>query len=306
MPAAPLDHAGLRSGMTLSFPADSRSGTRVRLSSGTEPAAATPHAATYADGAVVPRGPWRPPSCHEHGILYGTPKPGVLSGDWIAIVAVPDSVLDGFAPLRADAAAGNERALDASINGPAGRLAFVEAIRWATTRTDPTRPGVESPMVYGILPTGAATMTTGSHGRRVGLHVDSWYNAPLKDRAAAPNRLSINLGDHDRYLLCVNTPLPVMAEALREHGITAGATHPSYGLGMRFLAEFPHYPVTRITVHPGEAYLAPTENMLHDGYAEPHGQIDLQFSCRGRFPPPGNAGPTSGREGNDGFVPLRD
>ncbi|AYF74086.1 hypothetical protein D7D52_09655 [Nocardia yunnanensis] len=116
--------------------------------------------------------------------------------------------------------------------------------------------------------------------------MDDWSNAPVKDRAAAHNRLSINLGDHDRRLLCVNLPLQVMAQTLRDHGHPEGDGASAYTLARRFLREFPRYPVTRITIRPGEAYLAPTENMLHDGHAVPDGHLDLQFSCRGRFRPP--------------------
>ncbi|MGW4249583.1 hypothetical protein, partial [Nocardia sp. NPDC004722] len=78
-------------------------------------------------------------------------------------------------------------------------------------------------------------------------------------------------------------PLHVMERALRERGLLDDADSPRSGLGKRFMEVFPRYPVTKIAIHPGEAYIAPTENMLHDGYAEPHGQLDLQFCCRGYF-----------------------
>ncbi|WP_327140519.1 hypothetical protein [Nocardia sp. NBC_01327] len=281
-----IAYAGLRNGVKLLPPSGTQSTDRVELSSGFLPAAAGPLPGTYADGSFVPRAPWRSPTCYERGILYGTPDPGAPPGDWIAVVPVPAPVLDACAELRAAAAVGAESALASLLDGPAGRMALVESIRWATTLTDPARPGIENPLLYGKTPAGNLTMTTGSHGLRVGMHVDSWYGNPLKSRAAAANRVSLNLGSRDRWLLCVNAPVQVMEQALREGDLLAGAGDPRFALGKRFMEVFPDYPVTKITVHPGEAYIAPTENMLHDAYAEPHGQIDLQFSCRGYFASP--------------------
>ncbi|MFJ4655652.1 hypothetical protein ACIP5Y_30605 [Nocardia sp. NPDC088792] len=279
-----IDHPGLLDGMTLKFPPGAAYAGRVELSSGFLPAAEGPLPGTYAPGSCVPRPPWRPPSCHESSLLYGTP--GALPGEWIALLPVPQRVLEACADLRAAAAAGAEQAVRSLIAGPGGRMALVELIRWATTLTDPARPGIEAPLLYGMTPAGNLTMTIGGHGRRVGLHVDTWYDNSLAERAAAPNRISVNLGARERFLLCVNAPLQVMAAALRDRGLLDGVSDPRFALGARFMQVFPDYPVTKITVRPGEAYLAPTENMLHDGYAEPHGQVDLQFSCRGRFLPP--------------------
>ncbi|WP_405484274.1 hypothetical protein [Nocardia sp. NBC_00511] len=294
MPVTQTDHTGLRRGMTFSFPSGPYSANgvapsaanRIELSSGTQPAAETHHAHEYTSDAFVPRTPWRPPSCHERGILYGTPTPAADPGDWISIIQAPAHLLTTFTDLRSAAAEGNDQALNALLNGRTGRTALIEAIRWSMTLTDPTRAGIDAPLLYGKTPTGSPTLTTGDHSQKVGLHVDSWYHSPLKTRATAPNRLAINLGHHPRYLLCINTPLASMSQTLHAHNLLTGTEDPHYTLGQAFLTAFPHYPVTKITLHPGEAYLAPTENMLHDGYAEPHGQIDLQFSCRGHFPAP--------------------
>ncbi|WP_019928210.1 hypothetical protein [Nocardia sp. BMG111209] len=277
-----IDHGELLRGLTLRLP----SADRVELSSGFRPATETDWAETYSEGCFVPRGPWRAPGRAECAMLFGTPGPGALPGDWIAVLPVPGRVLEASAALRAVSATGDAAALDALIEGPAGRLALVEALRWANGLTDPARPGILTPFLYGRIPAGNPTMTTGSHGRRVGLHVDSWDDGPLAERAAAANRVSANLGDHDRCLLVVNAPLAVMARALAERDLLDGAADPRFALGRRFMQVFPHYPVTKIVVRPGEAYIAPTDNLLHDGFAEPHGQIDLQFSCRGYFVAP--------------------
>ncbi|MFE3190804.1 hypothetical protein ACFXHA_17470 [Nocardia sp. NPDC059240] len=278
-----IDHPGLLDGLTLLLPSGAPAAGRVELSAGFLPASEAPCSTTYSEQAFVPRGPWRPPTCHERTLLYGRAAFGARPGDWIAVIPVPAQVLSAFTALRTAAAGGNEQTMRSLIDGPCGRTALVEAIRWAMTLSDPARLSVENPMFYSRTPVGNLTLTTGSHGQRVGLHVDSWHDSPLAARATAPNRLSVNLGHHDRWLLCVNAPLHVMERALRERGLLDGADGPRSGLGKRFMEVFPRYPVTKIAIHPGEAYIAPTENMLHDGYAQPHGQLDLQFCCRGYF-----------------------
>jgi hypothetical protein len=50
-----------------------------------------------------------------------------------------------------------------------------------------------------------------------------------------------------------------------------------------FMTLFPSYPVVRVRIHPGEAYVAPTENILHDGSSIDMNAMDITFSIRGRF-----------------------
>lgn len=52
-----------------------------------------------------------------------------------------------------------------------------------------------------------------------------------------------------------------------------------------FLRKYPEYPVMRLAVMPGEAYIAPTENMIHDGTTECMTVADLQVTVRGRLDP---------------------
>jgi hypothetical protein len=52
-----------------------------------------------------------------------------------------------------------------------------------------------------------------------------------------------------------------------------------------FLHKFPEYPVVRLAVLPGEAYIAPTENMIHDGTTEGMRVLDQQVTVRGRLDP---------------------
>jgi hypothetical protein len=50
-----------------------------------------------------------------------------------------------------------------------------------------------------------------------------------------------------------------------------------------FLAQNPDYPVTRVRVDPGEAYIAPTENIIHDGSSLGQRFSDVHVTIRGYF-----------------------
>jgi hypothetical protein len=254
----------------------------VEVSEGSVAADQTSHASHYGDDSLVPTPRWRRRPARKKTIL--TADAGALLGDWLSVVSVPDHVLAAFKPLRQVCGIGSQRELTAMIRGPEGRIALVDAIRYATTMTDPDQPEVEGPAINFKIPSGTPTLTTGRHERFTGLHVDSWYQHALADRAGSPNRISINLGPRDRFFLCVNLPVQRLAELLaQQHPYEDGHRDAGFGLPRSFLRRFPDYPVTRIRIRPGEAYLSPTENIIHDGYAPPQGQIDLQFSCRGYF-----------------------
>ena len=54
-------------------------------------------------------------------------------------------------------------------------------------------------------------------------------------------------------------------------------------VGQAFLKRFPGYPVVKIRLKPGEAYIAPTENMLHEGSSLHIDETGFQFILLGHF-----------------------
>jgi hypothetical protein len=126
----------------------------------------------------------------------------------------------------------------------------------------------------------------GANGLRTGLHVDDWSKLPLAQRIHAPYRICANFGWADRYLLFVALPL---------HELVTGAipkfstwskeclrTEFSSGVGSSafakiFMQSFPSFPISRLRVRPSEAYIAPTENLIHDGSSTGSNTADV--SC---------------------------
>lgn len=282
--AAPPQLRGLIPGLSLHLADAGRPRDAVRLSAGTQSANEL-GPSEYAERSFVPRLPWRAPTDAEWAALT---RPGTeieWPGGHIAVFRVPDAVLEPFAPLRE--LCREERDLHrlvAAGEGVAGRAALIEATRYALTLAHPQHPEIDAPAVHAKIPPGAPTMTTGRDRRLTGLHVDSWYRRELDGRAGSPNRISINLGSRDRHFLCVNLPLRALAESAPE--AYEGVKAISFTMPRDFLRDNPDYPVLKLTIAPGQAYIAPTENIIHDGYAEQAGEIDLQFTCRGYFDAP--------------------
>jgi len=280
---------------------------RVTLSAGTQPAARSRWRALYRGGAVVPREPWRPPGPAEMALLAGEGQP-TDPGTWISLVSVPRSYLDRCRTLR-DASRRSQQTWE-QANAYVSEHADMEAmVRFGGQFSTDQEKIVLQKGVRANSP-GLPTVTMdGGSGRLIGLHVDNWFNTPLAARNEAPNRVALNLGSQDRYLLFVNLPLLRIWELV--HDVPrAGRAEPRLKADLldRFWQRFPSYPAVRLRIGPGESYVAPTENIAHDGSTLGMGTWDVYLTVLGYFapsphsrpaersrPPASNADPRPGR-----------
>jgi len=133
----------------------------------------------------------------------------------------------------------------------------------------------------GVNSPGLPTVTV-DHGHRrfVGLPVDSWDQLPIVQRCQARNRISINLGQEARFWLFINLTLQQIAQWLK---LSAGIRLSGSALGNAFMQRDPTYPVVKLKIAPYEAYLAPTENLIHDGCSLDKSTLDLHLTFLGHF-----------------------
>ncbi len=154
--------------------------------------------------------------------------------------------------------------------------------------SDPTHIGVSQG------PGGSANTTVnGETGLHVGLHLDSFDRLPPEERRLGSNRLCVNLGEADRALQFVPVDASDILSMLRARDVAPASGWPHHqgrklDLARAFLATYPDAPVVRLRLHPGEAYIAPTENMIHDGISEDANCPDVTMTVRGRFVPCGH------------------
>jgi hypothetical protein len=258
---------------------------RLALSSGTQPASSLALSG-YHDAAFVPRGPWREPSSQERLLLLAAGPPASIGGH-IALVRAPDEVMAHFAALRERlqgcSSVDELRAWLHEHPCTTGCDAIQEFARTYLRSEDPLMEGPKISCRASGLPTVTTNDDTGTH---VGLHLDNHYGTELLERANAPNRISINLGVKARYFLYINLPLAAIgALAVEQYPFDDRIRDTQHGLRAVFMSHFGSYPVVRVRLDPGEGYIAPTENVIHDAMRAGKKPPDVQFRVRGRFWP---------------------
>jgi hypothetical protein len=123
------------------------------------------------------------------------------------------------------------------------------------------------------------TTRSGASGPHVGLHVDNWTKLPIHGRYGCENRICVNIGSESRYFLFVNLTIDRMFDSMavkcKGHGTA---------VARQFFNNHPTYPVFRVRLRPGEAYIAPTELLAHDASSIEMTDNDVSIMLRGMFP----------------------
>ncbi len=231
----------------------------------------------YRAGAFLPRGESRSPTEEEIEAL--TPRAGSDRGrsNTIGIVRIRQRLVRALLESR-----GPEGRIpdDAVLDWPFCKLAGALGSRWRLR-------GPLRPLGFAQNPAGFHTVTFDATSKRfIGLHLDDIEALPMGRREQSMTRLCINLGQSPRFLLFVNLTTRTIASWLSRYpGVGAFPEYRSTPLVDAFLRKFPDYPVVRLALHPGEAYLAPTENMVHDGSTRVMVAPDIQVTLLGPVDP---------------------
>ncbi|MGJ3248148.1 MAG: hypothetical protein ACFE0I_18950 [Elainellaceae cyanobacterium] len=278
--------------------------SKIWLSSGTFPASLSNMCRYYANDAVLPAEPWRLPNSSELSILITQTIPRNFYGSCVALTRIPDNVLSPLRKLGVDSlkSPGEQRQC---ISSPEYQLGITRVLDYLR----PFHLSNHTPIVAGLAinPPNMPTVTYNSHQQfYIGLHLDSWDHMPLQDRHLSTNRICINLGQHDRFFLFLNLPLVDILYTLillesnkfapsqqwinwkwkfRKFKPIQGLirTTPPQHLKRRFLETYSSYPIIKVRVAPGEAYIAPTENIIHDGCSIGQNDADVHLTMRGYF-----------------------
>jgi hypothetical protein len=280
----------LQRGSQIFLPQDEGNGTeRLALSSGTFCLEQCESSPRYVPSAFVPQPPWRAPSVAELNILVGngTASRWNTEND-VAVVRIPDKVIQPVIEIL------EEEGIRESCRAEE----YVTVARhpnWALNLrmirdhvSTLSRKGIADSIYFRMADPKLATVTKDEFGversRFVGLHLDSWDGLPLRHRHRSRNRLCINLGRGSRFALLINLPLFRMFECigLRDPEDVQADFRGLY-VGQRFMRRFPHYPVVRLRIQPGEAYIMPTDNMIHDASTEGTTSPDLTLTFLGFF-----------------------
>jgi len=245
--------------------------SRFLLSSGTTPARTFSAGPRYATEAIVAQESWVP--LPSRGIWSPTPK-GPLAR-CILLVKPSSSEIGRLRSLTAAALS------DPSVKGQAANqsISIIDKI----LRTESLCPYdiiFETFQVHDFP--ARHTSVHPRTGELVGLHLDSWSRLPDSQRGEGSLRACVNLG---RVPRCLDV-IPITSEDGLSWLVASGKAEGSWSAGplaQRLLAQRPDLKVLRLTQYPGELYVAPTENLIHDGVRVVTDEPDLTLAVRVRL-----------------------
>jgi hypothetical protein len=268
-------YARANSGVTIYIaPSCKDAVSRIELSSGTRVADASEssghnQAAAYEDGARLPREPWRSPTDKEAESLIAAEIPKNMANA-IAILKLPRELTDDF--CQAIRNTDNDTLATDLLRKLAKICELGKSVHCIGVNEN--RADLKTVTINRAI------------NRFIGLHVDNWDRLELHALHLSTNRICINIGNSDRYFLFVPISLMDMAGLLTEDiGPHWQAPRRHTDLGRQFLARFPEVPTVRCRLAPGEAYIAPTENLMHDGSSLGQTETDEQYTIRGHIRP---------------------
>lgn len=257
----------------------------------------------YSPDAFLPVEQWRILNSVEQELLCRVSQSDCLDiSKYIGIVSLPDYVLEPFEALGVSLAVS-----DRDCQLLSREAAYQQAVRQLVNWLLPLSVAKQELIIHNINvnPPGLVTVTYDRVSNHyIGLHLDSWDGLPLEKRHLSTNRICVNLGLEERYLLFVNLTLIDMFHFLSVGSLDNTSilgfqerqtelrqlyrsspsllqSIPATSIRARFLQLFSDYPVIKVRISPGEAYIAPTENMIHDGCTLGKNFADVVLTIRG-------------------------
>lgn len=249
---------------------------RLTISNGTETVSELNGKPTQSP-TFVPKEPWQPLNAQQLTQVKGADdKPAYQS---IALLTLPKPLIKQWQNMGIHQAT-TEAQVQAVHLHPNYSSVIKATGHWASI----FQSKKEQILMHNLacIPKGLRTVTFNpKEDRYLGLHLDSWEKQPLDQLSQVRNRLCINLGQSARYFLFINQEIKSIQKILGAQQENRART-----LIQDFLTKYPEYPVIRIKLNPFEAYLAPTENLIHDGSSEGQAYQDVQITLRSYFQTP--------------------
>jgi hypothetical protein len=225
----------------------------------------------------IPQKPWRKPTKEENEILAAT-KNDLLSHQTIGIVKLPAKLAEKFERFNFSNCKNHHEISILSATKEYKAL-IDDTINYYEKFAD-----IKNSSIPHNIYLGEPNLLNNTFNQKdktfIGLHLDS-FERNSETREGARNRICINLGKDPRYLLFYNLRFDQMAEMCQMKKVERNGN--PYEILHTFFERFNAYPVIKIQINPYEAYIAPTENVIHDGSTEGTKNLDINLAIRGYF-----------------------
>lgn len=228
----------------------------------------------------VPQTPWRNLSVDEQHLFCNSLAQDAY--EMISIVKLDTSLIKSLSKLKFPSSITNNN-LKIFHKSRAWQTCRKKLIEFALHYSNSNNEQIEGGIYFGEGNLENSTINQ-SNNEIVGLHLDGWETAKhLKDRCSSKNRICFNLGSYPRYLCFLNLGL----NQIYDLWTCGNASMPfeaiewnDYSFIYKFLKQNPNYPITRLRINTGEAYIAPTESILHDGSSSGNPGFDITYTLR--------------------------
>ncbi|MFY0256415.1 hypothetical protein ACDQ55_20960 [Chitinophaga sp. 30R24] len=140
------------------------------------------------------------------------------------------------------------------------------------------------PHIHGLFYVKPGLETIGTTDNEyIGLHIDNGDAMKVNELHKAPNRICINIGYEDRYFLFVNKTASDILTELQVRKEINIRSYKEMQLVYDYLHHNPRCQVIKLVQKPFEAYIAPTEHIIHDGCTEGKSRTDVSLVLIGAF-----------------------
>lgn len=278
-----LTMESLLEGVKLFDPLEKSEKPRFLISQGVTPVSGEAYGFSYEPDAFIPRKPWRTPTPQEADLMRLTDG-GASFLENLAITKLPDSTIEKILALNISDSLSQTDIMEIKKRKPLDYLGVMDEI-YAFKRRFLAEGDFTHKIGLIVNDSNRETVTVKDNKHVLGLHIDNWDVLSVDNLDAASNRICINLGREDRHFLVVNQTLAtiykwVTSKIPLEQPYRNGWMHT---IVTNFFRLFPAYPVLKVRVSPFEAYIAPTETVIHDGCTDGNKTMDIDITTRGKF-----------------------
>lgn len=236
----------------------------------------------YDKNSYKPRKPWLPLNEYEENILIGQSRENLQPYKGVCLIERNEKFVENFEKLVNTTFESKEDIIDFQKSNPTGfsnlNQIIDDNIKVFCPKYKRTTPNL---FVFNKPNCETSTIDSQTH-KHVGLHIDSWDNLSINQTKNGNNRICFNLGSEDRYFMFINLSVKKILSMIKQK-MEIPKDYNQNSLCRDFLRLYPDYSVIKLKVKPFEGYIAPTENIIHDGCTEGSSKTDITCTIRGNF-----------------------